>query len=142
MTEPIYPCLWFDGIAKEAAEFYCAVFKGSKITMENPMVVMFEANGGKFMCLNGGPQFKPNEANSYVIGCKDQQEIDYYWDKLTSNGGQESKCGWLKDKFGFSWQVIPSNIGQLMTDPVKGPKAMQELLKMTKIEVEKLKNPN
>ena len=92
MTHPIYPCLWFDGQAKAAAEFYCSVFKNSKILADNPLVVTFELNGTKFMGLNGGPQFKFNEAVSFVVNCDTQEEIDYYWEKLTT-GGQESMCG-------------------------------------------------
>ena len=104
MTNSIYPCLWFDGVAKAAADFYCTVFKESKITPENPMVVTFELNGFKFMALNGGPQFKFNEAVSFVINCETQDEIDYYWDKLTE-GGEESRCGargGYRDVLGFA----------------------------------------
>jgi predicted 3-demethylubiquinone-9 3-methyltransferase (glyoxalase superfamily) len=138
MNHPIYPCLWFDGNAKAAAEFYCSVFKNSKITTDTPMVVMFEINGYQVMGLNGGSHFKFNEAVSLVVNCDSQKEIDYYWEKLTSNGGQESMCGWLKDKFGFSWQIIPSNIGQLMSDPKKSPKVMELVMKMRKIDMDKL----
>lgn len=140
MRNSIYPCLWFDGQAKAAADFYCSVFKDSKITSESPMVVTFELLGQKYMGLNGGPEFKANEAVSFVIECKDQQEIDYYWDKLISGGGEESMCGWLKDRFGFSWQVIPSNIGELMNDPGRGNRVVEELMKMRKIDVEVLMN--
>ena len=101
MTNPIYPCLWFDKQSKEAADFYCSVFPNSKILNTTPFVVIFELNGNRFMGLNGGPEFKFNEAVSFVITCKNQEEIDYYWEKL-SEGGQEGKCGWLKDKFGIS----------------------------------------
>jgi predicted 3-demethylubiquinone-9 3-methyltransferase (glyoxalase superfamily) len=93
MTNQIYPCLWFDGQAKAAAEFYCSVFKNSKITTDTPMVVNFELNGKKFMGLNGGPVFKFNEAVSMVVECETQEEIDNYWNKLTADGGQESQCG-------------------------------------------------
>ncbi len=140
MTNQIYPCLWFDGQAKVAADFYCSIFKNSKITTDTPMVVNFELNGKKFMGLNGGPMFKFNEAVSMVVECETQEEIDNYWNKLTADGGQESQCGWLKDKFGFSWQIIPAIIGKLMTDPEKGPRAMQELMKMKKIDIAKLVN--
>ena len=99
MNNSIFPCLWFDGQAKAAAEFYCSIFKDSKITADTPMVVTFELNGNKFMGLNGGPNFKFNEAVSFVVNCDTQDEIDHYWTKLTE-GGQESMCGWLKDKFG------------------------------------------
>ena len=140
MTNQIYPCLWFDGQAKVAADFYCSIFKNSKITTDTPMVVNFELNGKKFMGLNGGPMFKFNEAVSMVVECETQEEIDNYWNKLTADGGQESQCGWLKDKFGFSWQIIPAIIGKLMTDPEKGSGAMQELMKMKKIDIAKLVN--
>ena len=140
MTESIYSCLWFDGQARAAADYYCKVFPNSKIITDNQMVVTFELNGKKFMGLNGGPQFKPNEAISFVVPCESQKEIDRYWNELTSNGGKESMCGWLLDKFGFSWQIIPSNIGQLISDPVRGQRAMQELLKMRKIDIHTLEN--
>ena len=105
MTYPIFPCLWFDGKAKEAAAFYCSVFKNSKVLSENPMVVVFELNDTKFMALNGGPEYAFSPANSYVITCDTQEEIDYYWVKL-SEGGKPGKCGWLTDKFGVSWQTV------------------------------------
>jgi len=138
MTNQIFPCLWFDGKAKEAADFYCTVFTNSKITSENPMVVMFEINGNKFMGLNGGPQFKFNEATSFVVNCDSQEQIDYYWEKLTANGGEESMCGWLKDKYGLSWQIVPSNIGKLMSDPVKAQRIMPVLMQMKKLDMKKL----
>jgi predicted 3-demethylubiquinone-9 3-methyltransferase (glyoxalase superfamily) len=140
MIKQIYPCLWFDGNAKAAAEFYCTVFKNSKITADTPMVVKFELNGNEFMGLNGGPHFKFNEAVSFVVTCDNQEEIDYYWEKLTSNGGQESMCGWLKDSFGLSWQIVPAILPKLMSDPVKGPRAMQALMKMKKLDIETLQN--
>ena len=139
MTNSIYPCLWFDGQAKTAADFYCTVFKESKITAENPMVVTFELNGVKFMALNGGPQFKFNEAISFVINCETQDEIDYYWDKLTE-GGEESRCGWLKDKFGVSWQVVPSILGKLMSDPERSQRVMQAFMQMKKFDIVRLQN--
>ncbi|MDQ6481221.1 VOC family protein [Dyadobacter sp. LHD-138] len=140
MNNQIFPCMWFDGNAKAAADFYCSVFKNSKIMDENPMVVIFELNGNKVMGLNGGPQFKFNEALSFVVNCDTQDEIDYYWGKLTADGGQESMCGWLKDKFGFSWQIVPSMIGQLMSDPAKGQRVMQAVMGMKKLDIDKLKN--
>jgi len=136
MNKEIFPCLWFDGKAKQAAEFYCTVFKDSKITDETPMVVIFELNGNKFMGLNGGPMFKMNEAVSFVVNCDTQEDIDYYWEKLTADGGNESMCGWLKDKFGVSWQIIPSNIGELMKDPVRGQRVMQAVMKMKKLNLQ------
>lgn len=135
----IYPCLWFDGNAKEAAEFYCSVFPNSKILNETPVVVNFELNGAKFMGLNGGPEFKFTEAVSFVINCGTQEEIDSYWDKLTADGGQEIECGWLRDKYGLCWQVVPTALEELMADPVKGQNVMNALLKMKKLDIEKLK---
>lgn len=140
MTQEIYPCLWFDGNAKQAAEFYCSVFKNSRITSDTPMVVMFELSGKKFMGLNGGPHFTFNEAVSFVINCDTQDEIDYYWEKLTANGGQESQCGWLKDKFGLSWQIVPTLLGKLMSggDGAKTERVVQAFMKMKKFEIQKL----
>ena len=140
MTKPILTCLWFDGNAKEAADYYCTTFKNSKIISANPMTVMFEMNGMLFMGLNGGPQFKFNESVSFVITCKDQVEIDYYWDTLTANGGQESRCGWLKDKFGLSWQVVPEELGEIFSNPTNGQRALQAMLKMNKLNIAVLKN--
>lgn len=274
MNNSIYPCLWFDGNAKQAAEFYCSIFNNSKITTDSPLVVNFELRGKKFMGLNGGPNFKftpaislfatatgveavdeiynkladggealmplgkydwserygwikdkfgltwqvmldqaekivpsflftgqqfgrgeeainfyskvfdnsavsnliqypqgdanagkllfsefslcnnnfiamdgPgehkytfNEAVSLVVDCQNQGEIDYYWDKLTTDGGKEVQCGWLTDKFGISWQIIPANIGKIMMDPDRGPRAMQEVMKMIKIDLAILEN--
>ena len=278
MTNQIYPCLWFDGNAKEAADFYCSVFSGSSVTLDTPMVVNFKLNGMKFMGLNGGPDFRftpaisffvlcesisetnevwdklieggsalmsidkypwserygwlkdkygltwqisvvnkegdpkkitpsflftnkqfgraeealnfyssvfdqsnihvkinypegdPNagkvmysefsinnygliamdgpgahnytfnEAVSFVVECANQSAIDYYWDKLTSDGGAESRCGWLTDKFGVSWQIIPDNIGKLMSDPEKGKRVMQAVMQMKKLDIEKMIN--
>lgn len=135
MTHPLTTCLWYDGKAKEAAEYYCSIFKDSKITGENPLVVTFEINGSKFMGLNGGPMFSFNEAVSFVVNCDTQEEIDMYWNKLIANGGNESMCGWLKDKYGMSWQIVPASLGKLMSDPEKGGRIMQALMKMKKIEV-------
>ena len=132
MSKSVFPCLWFDGEAKAAAEFYCSVFKDSRIIDDTPMVVTFELNGAKFMGLNAGPQFKFSEAVSFVINCDSQEEIDYYWDKLTE-GGEESMCGWLKDKFGLSWQVVPSNIGKLMSDPSRAERIGKVLFTMKKL---------
>ncbi|MEO6229033.1 MAG: VOC family protein [Ferruginibacter sp.] len=138
MTDQIYPCLWFDGNAKAAAEFYCSVFKNSKITADTPMVVTFEINGTKFMGLNGGPQFKFDEAISFVVNCDTQEDIDYYWEKLTADGGKESMCGWLKDKFGVSWQIVPTVIGKLMSDPERAQRVMPVLMGMKKLNIQQL----
>ena len=139
MKNQIYPCLWFNGQAEAAAKFYCSIFKNSSITVCTPMVVNFELNGNKFMGLNGGPNFKFNEAISIVVDCETQEEIDYYWNKLTE-GGEESNCGWLKDKFGMSWQIVPTILGELMTDPAKSQKVMEAFMQMKKFDIEKLKN--
>ena len=139
MINQIYPCLWFDDQAKTAAEFYCSVFKNSKILSDNPMVVMFEINGTKFMALNGGPHFKFNESVSFVVNCDTQGDIDYYWEKLT-NGGQESMCGWLKDKYGVSWQIVPTIIGELMSDPARAERVTKAFMNMRKLDIETLKN--
>jgi predicted 3-demethylubiquinone-9 3-methyltransferase (glyoxalase superfamily) len=134
MKNPIYPCLWFDGQAKAAADHYCSIFKESKITAENPMVVTFEVKGFKFMALNGGPQYKFTPANSFVLDCDTQEEIDYYWEKLGA-GGKYDKCGWLTDKFGLSWQIVPTVLGKLMSDPKKAPKVVEAFMKMTKFVI-------
>lgn len=138
MKNTIYPCLWFDGNAKEAASFYCSVFKNSSITTDTPLVVNFELDGKKFMGLNGGPQFKFTEAVSLVVECETQKEIDYYWEKLTADGGAESMCGWLKDKFGFSWQIVPRQIGEWMSRPDRAQAVMQEVLSMRKLDMARL----
>jgi predicted 3-demethylubiquinone-9 3-methyltransferase (glyoxalase superfamily) len=140
MKKQLYPCLWFDGQARAAADFYCTIFPGSKIINDSGMVVNFELNGQFFMGLNGGPKFKFNEAVSFVIPCKDQEEIDHYWYKLIADGGQESMCGWCKDKFGLSWQVVPAILGELMSNPEKGQRVMQAFLKMRKFDIAALQN--
>lgn len=139
MKNQIYPCLWFDGQAKAAADHYCSIFKNAKITEANPMVVMFELDGQKFMGLNGGPQYTFSPATSFVIPCDTQEEIDYYWERL-GEGGVYNQCGWLDDKFGVSWQIVPSILGQLMADPEKGPRVIQAFLKMTKFDIDTLLN--
>jgi predicted 3-demethylubiquinone-9 3-methyltransferase (glyoxalase superfamily) len=129
------PFLWFDKEAEAAAKFYVSIFPHSKITSSSPMVVSFILDGQEFAALNGGPAHAHfNESISFVVACKDQGEIDRYWEKLTKGGG-ESKCGWLKDKYGLSWQVVPEGIGEML----KSPSAQKALLEMTKIEIDKLK---
>jgi predicted 3-demethylubiquinone-9 3-methyltransferase (glyoxalase superfamily) len=140
MTNQMYPCLWFDGQAKAAAEFYCSIFENSKITSENPMVVRWELNGKPFMGLNGGPQFKFNEAISFVIECETQEEIDSYWNNLISDGGAESQCGWCIDKYGVSWQVVPTILDTLMADPEKSERVVAAFMQMKKFDIEKLVN--
>lgn len=138
MKNPIFPCLWFDGNAKEAADFYCSVFPSSRILKDTPMVVTFDLNGRKFMGLNGGPQFTFDEATSFVVECETQEEIDYYWERLT-DGGEESQCGWLKDRFGVSWQIVPTILEELMSDPERAPRVVDAFMKMVKFDIEALK---
>ncbi|MCF0065127.1 VOC family protein [Dyadobacter chenwenxiniae] len=138
MNNPIFPCLWFDNNAKAAAEFYCSVFKNSRIIDDTPLAVTFEINGSKMMGLNGGPQFKPTEAVSLVIDCNTQEEIDYYWDTLTADGGAESMCGWIRDKFGFSWQIVPSVIVDLLKAPERSDRVMAAVMKMKKLDLKTL----
>jgi predicted 3-demethylubiquinone-9 3-methyltransferase (glyoxalase superfamily) len=141
----ITPFLWFDGKAEEAMKFYVSVFKNSKIvsTMPGPdgkvMTGTFELEGQRFMALNGGPQFKFTEAISLFVNCETQAEVDELWNKLTQ-GGAESQCGWLKDKFGLSWQIIPSALGRFLgdKDSAKAGRAMQAMLQMKKIDIAKL----
>lgn len=140
MTKQIYPCLWLDGQAQEAANFYCSIFKNSKITAENQMVVTFELNGIRFMALNAGPQFKFNEAISFVVDCDSQEEIDSYWNKLIADGGSEGQCGWLKDKYGVSWQIVPSILPGLLSNPEKAQRVMQAYMKMKKFDIATLEN--
>ncbi len=150
MKQKITPFLWFDKEAREAAKFYTSVFKDSKI--KSPMtlndtpsgtvdIITIELFGQEFTLMSAGPQFKFTEAISFVVDCVDQAEVDYYWDKLTADGGEESQCGWLKDKFGLSWQIVPKALGELMgdKDPQKAGQVMQAMLKMKKIDVAKLK---
>lgn len=134
-TQKLTPFLWFEKGAEEAANYYCSIFKDSKILGSNPVVTSFEIGGLRLNIMNGGPQFRLNESFSIVIPCKDQEEIDSYWNKLISDGGTESMCGWLKDKYGMSWQVVPSNIDKLLTDPQKGQRAVQAMLQMKKLDI-------
>jgi predicted 3-demethylubiquinone-9 3-methyltransferase (glyoxalase superfamily) len=150
-SHKITPCLWFDDHAEQAAEHYVGIFKNSKIVSisrygeagkevhkKEPgtaLTVAFELNGQAFTALNGGPMFKFNEAVSFQIYCETQDEVDYYWEKLTA-GGAESRCGWLKDKFGLSWQVIPTALPELIK---KSPRAMEAMLQMKKIDIGQLK---
>ena len=137
MNDQMYPCLWFDGQAKAAADYYCSIFKNSAILNENPIVVLFELNGFKFMALNGGPKYKPTPASSYVIECETQQEIDHYWEKL-GEGGRYDQCGWLDDKFGFSWQIVPAVLHKLMADPDKAPRVVNAFMQMSKFDIQTL----
>lgn len=132
--------LWFNDNAQEAAKFYCSIFKHSKIIQDTPMVVTFELEGQKFIALNGGPQFKFTEAISLFVDCENQTEVDELWYKLTAHGGEESMCGWLKDKYGLSWQIIPNTLMKLMSDKdqAKSQRVMQAMLKMRKINIQEL----
>ena len=152
-SQKITPFLWFDNQAEEAARFYTSIFKNSKILQVSRygdagpgpkgsvMVVSFQLAGQEFTALNGGPLFKFSEAVSLVVSCDNQKEIDEYWSQLSGDGGQESMCGWLKDKFGFSWQIVPTELGKLMSDkdPKKANRVMQALLQMKKLDIAKLK---
>ncbi len=131
----ITPFLWFDNNVPEAVAFYKSVFPNARVEVVNDFMASFELEGQKFNALNGGPQYKFNEAVSFFISVETQEEVDYFWDKLTADGGEESKCGWLKDKFGLSWQVVPKALGRCLGDPdrAKAGRAMQAMLKMQKI---------
>jgi len=150
--QKITPNLWFNGNADEAVNFYLSIFPDGEIITTSyypteglldfqvpfagkPLAIYFTLLGEEFVAINAGNEFKFNEAVSFNISCKDQEEIDYYWDKLTSNGGEESVCGWCKDKYGLSWQVNPENIEDIM----KMPGAWEKLLQMKKIDIEALK---
>jgi predicted 3-demethylubiquinone-9 3-methyltransferase (glyoxalase superfamily) len=137
----ITPFLWFDNNAQEAIRFYTSIFKNSKIIQLNPMVSTFELEGQRLMALNGGPVFKFTEAISLYVSCETQEEVDYYWKALLQDGGRESQCGWLKDRFGLSWQIVPVVLGELLGGPdtKKSEKVMQAMLKMVKLDVEVLK---
>ena len=147
MAQKITPFLWFDNQAEEAAKFYTSVFKNSKMGKITPgpggtvMVATFEILGQEFIALNGGPQFKFTEAISFVVNCETQEEIDYLWDTLTTNGGQESQCGWLKDKYGLSWQIFPPVLGQMLgdKDPAKSKRVMEAMMTMRKLDISTLK---
>jgi predicted 3-demethylubiquinone-9 3-methyltransferase (glyoxalase superfamily) len=155
--QKITPFLWFDHQAEEAAKFYTSVFKNSKLgkilrydeasakaaggTVGSVLTIEFEIEGQKFTALNGGPQFKFNESVSFVVYCQTQDEVDYFWQKLTADGGQESECGWLRDKFGLSWQVTPTVLIEMLhdKDPKKSERVMNAMMQMQKIDISKLK---
>ncbi len=151
-TPKITPFLWFNGQAEEAAKFYASIFKRSRIVNvmrygeEGPgpkgtvMVVTFELEGQEFMALNGGPQFSFSPAISFLVHCETQEEVDELWQKL-SEGGEEIECGWLKDRYGLSWQIVPNALGELLggPDPVKSQRVMQAMLRMKKIDIQGLR---
>lgn len=153
----ITPFLWFDTQAEEAVKFYTSIFKKSKIgkiarydkagekvsgrPAGSVMTVEFQIEGQNFIALNGGPIFKFNESISFVVNCGTQKEVDYYWKRLTSGGGKEVQCGWLTDKFGLSWQIVPAVLSELMggRDAAKSHRVMEAMLKMVKLDIKKLK---
>lgn len=155
-VQKLTPCLWFDGQAEDAARFYVSIFENAKLgkvsrygqegfdVHHQPegkvMVAEFTIEGQNFVALNGGPQFKFSEAISFQVSCDTQEEIDHYWSRLTADGGQEGSCGWLKDKFGLSWQIIPSTIGSMMTDPdpAKPQRVMKAFMQMRKLDLAEL----
>ena len=143
---PITPFLWFDTQAEEAMNFYAAIFPRSKVIAVNRaqgkvMSVQFELDGQKFMALNAGPHFKFNESISFFVACETQQEIDELWNKLTADGGAPSRCGWLKDKFGLSWQIVPSALGRMLgdTDAARSARVMNAMLTMDKLDLAQLR---
>jgi predicted 3-demethylubiquinone-9 3-methyltransferase (glyoxalase superfamily) len=150
--QKITPFLWFNNNAEEAMNFYVSIFKNSKVISVSRygdvgpgpkgsvMTANFQLNGQEFVALNGGPQFKFTEAISFVVNCETQQEVDEFWEKL-SEGGEESMCGWLKDKYGLSWQIVPTILVKLLQDkdPVKAKRVMEAMLQMKKIDINKLK---
>jgi predicted 3-demethylubiquinone-9 3-methyltransferase (glyoxalase superfamily) len=150
IEQRITPMLWFDNQAEEAANYYVSIFKNSKVTnvsrygdtgpgpKGSVMVAEFELDGQKFTALNGGPRFKFTEAISLVVNCENQEEVDYYWEKLSGDGGQEVVCGWLKDKYGLSWQVVPVRVFELLSDPATSDRVMAAVMEMKKIELSKI----
>jgi predicted 3-demethylubiquinone-9 3-methyltransferase (glyoxalase superfamily) len=153
LKQKITPCLWFDGRAEEAVQFYTSVFKRSKkgdVTRYGDagpgakgsvMTATFQIEGQEFMALNGGPEFKFTPAVSFIVHCKSQKRVDYYWDKLMEGGGAPQQCGWLTDRFGLSWQIVPNVLSELMKDKdkQKRERVMQALLKMVKLDGDALK---
>lgn len=151
--QKITPYLWFDNQAEEAANFYTSIFDNSKIVevqrygeggpapAGTAMIVNFELEGQRFVGLNGGPQYKFSEAISFFVSCQTQAEVDEFWEKLSSEGGEEGVCGWLKDRYGVSWQIIPTALTELLSDPdpEKAGRVMQAMLQMKKIEIEGLR---
>jgi len=140
MLHKVTPFLWYQDQAGQAAEFYVSIFPNSKIIESGPTMATFELEGSQFIAFNGGPAQQLNHAISLFIRCKDQEEVDYYWNKLGA-GGREVQCGWLVDKFGLSWQVVPEILGDLLGDDdrVKANRAMQAMLKMVKLDIAALK---
>jgi predicted 3-demethylubiquinone-9 3-methyltransferase (glyoxalase superfamily) len=143
----ITPFLWFDNHAEEAMHLYVSIFKNSKVigvqrAHGRVMSVQFELEGQRFIGLNGGPHFKFTEAISFIVGCETQQEIDELWTKLLADGGQSSQCGWLKDRYGLSWQIVPNALTRMLgdTDPAKAKRVTDAMMKMVKLDVKKLQD--
>jgi predicted 3-demethylubiquinone-9 3-methyltransferase (glyoxalase superfamily) len=150
--QKITPCLWFNDQAEEAVRFYCSIFKNSKIRRVaqygeggprpkgSVLTVLFQLDGQEFLALNGGPHFKFTEAISLIVNCKTQKEVDRMWDKL-SEGGEKGQCGWLKDKYGLSWQIVPTLLPKLMTepDPARSERVLQAVMRMKKLDIKGLK---
>ncbi|MGH9383705.1 MAG: VOC family protein [Vicinamibacterales bacterium] len=141
----ITPFLWFDTQAEEAMNFYTSIFKDSKVISVNRaqgkvMSVQFELEGQRFIGLNAGPQYKFTEAVSFFVGCETQREIDEFWEKLTADGGEPGQCGWLKDKFGLSWQIVPNALGRMMSDkdPAKSSRVIHAFMQMNKFDLARL----
>jgi predicted 3-demethylubiquinone-9 3-methyltransferase (glyoxalase superfamily) len=151
MSKPIVPCLWFDANAEEAVNYYVSIFKDSKILHVDRysdagpnndatvVVIDFEINGQRFQAFNGGPMFTFSEAISFVVECADQAEVDYYWNTFTKEG-EESQCGWLKDKYGVSWQIVPTRLEELLRDPdqKRAGQVMRRMLQMKKLDIAEL----
>jgi predicted 3-demethylubiquinone-9 3-methyltransferase (glyoxalase superfamily) len=137
--QKIVPFLWFDGKAEEAAKFYTSIFKNAKVEHVSPMVSTFNLEGQEFMALNGGPNYKFTPAISFFVKCEGQEEVDHFWEQLSA-GGRTDRCGWLQDKYGLSWQVVPTIFIKMMSDkdPAKSQRVMAALMQMTKIEISKL----
>ena len=140
-AKSITPFLWFDDNAEEAARFYCSIFEDSRIDDVTSMVVTFTLRGQKFLALNGGPMFTFNEAVSFYVECETQEEVDRFWRLLTADGGEESRCGWLRDKYGLSWQIIPNALPELMgdDDEEKSKRVFEAMMTMSKIDIAELK---
>jgi len=141
----ITPFLWFDGQAEEAMQYYASIFKHSKVIATSRaqgkvVSVRFALENQEFIALNAGPQFKFTEAISFFVGCETQQEIDELWARLTADGGTPGRCGWLKDKFGLSWQIIPNALGRMLSDPVTGQAVMAAMMQMSKLDLKQLES--
>jgi predicted 3-demethylubiquinone-9 3-methyltransferase (glyoxalase superfamily) len=138
--QKITPFLWFDGQAEDAARFYTSIFTNSKIESITPMSATFQLDGLEFIALNGGPQFAFTEAISFFVRCETQEEIDYFWEKLSA-GGEKGRCGWLKDKFGLSWQIVPPILGEMLNDEddKKSHRVMRAMLQMEKLDIKTLR---